>query len=113
MAAREIRDRRRVLRYRNLLVRETVRMKNKVSGLLMKAGIAYNQGKLHQKRYFGELLKEQQAEMPESLPELLRLSRSNIETLTRMDRQLLRGLEKDRLLRERVERLATIPGVVR
>ncbi len=111
MAAREIRDRRRVLRYRNLLVRETVRMKNKVSGLLMETGIPYNQSKLHQKRYFGDLLKEQQAEMPESLPELLRLSRSTIETLMGMDRQLMRVLEKDRLLRDRVTRLATIPGV--
>jgi hypothetical protein len=33
MAPREIRDRRRVLRYRNLLVRQAVQMKNKVSGL--------------------------------------------------------------------------------
>lgn len=111
MAAREIRDRRRVLRYRNLLVRETVRMKNKVSGLLMETGIPYNQGKLHRKGYFADLLKEQKAEMPESLPELLRLSRSTIETLTGMDRQLMRVLEKDRLLRDRVTRLATIPGV--
>src|ERR1700674_3660155 len=39
MAARETRDRRRVLRYRNLLVSQTVRMKNKVSGLLMETGI--------------------------------------------------------------------------
>ena len=33
MASREIRDRRRVLRYRNLLVRQAAQMKNKVSGL--------------------------------------------------------------------------------
>jgi transposase len=39
MAPREIRDRRRVLRYRNLLVRQAVQMKNKVSGLLMEAGV--------------------------------------------------------------------------
>jgi transposase len=43
MASREIRDRRRVLRYRNLLVRQAVQMKNKVSGLLMEAGVPYNQ----------------------------------------------------------------------
>jgi transposase len=35
MASREIRDRRRALRYRNLLLRQAVQMKNKVSGLLM------------------------------------------------------------------------------
>lgn len=111
MAAREIRDRRRVLRYRNLLVRETVKMKNKVSGLLMETGIPYNSSKLHQKHYFRELLKEQACRMPESLPQLLQLSRSSIEILTRMDQPLMRALREDTLLRERVERLATIPGV--
>src|SRR5579862_2681123 len=39
MASREIRDRRRVLRYRNLLVRQTTQIKNRISGLLMEAGI--------------------------------------------------------------------------
>src|SRR4026209_2215779 len=76
MAPREIRDRRRVLRYRNLLVRQGGQMKNKVSGMLMEAGVPYNQQKVHQKKYFAELLKEQKREMPPSMPELLRLSRS-------------------------------------
>ena len=58
MASREIRDRRRVLRYRNLLVRQAVQMKNKVSGLLMEAGVPYNQQKVHQKQYFAELLQK-------------------------------------------------------
>src|ERR1700674_179610 len=76
MAPREIRDRRRVLRYRNFLVRQTVHMKNKVSGLLMETGIPYNQQKVHLKKYFGELLKQRREEMPQSLPQLLQLSRS-------------------------------------
>jgi transposase len=38
MASTEIRDRRRTLRYRQLLVRQMVQMKNRVSGLLMKPG---------------------------------------------------------------------------
>lgn len=111
MATPEIRDRRRVLRFRNLLVHQAVRMKNKVSGLLMETGIEYNKGKLHQKKYFSQLLEEQKTHMPESLPELLQLSRTTIETLTQMDRQLLRALEHDRLLAARVERLMTIPAV--
>jgi transposase len=111
MATPEIRDRRRVLRFRNLLVRQAVRMKNKVSGLLMETGIEYNKGKLHTKKYFFQLLEEQRSQMPESLPELLQLSRTTIETLTRMDSQLLRALEHDPLLAARVERLMTIPGV--
>lgn len=113
MAPREIRDRRRVLRYRNLLVRQAVRMKNKVSGLLMEAGVPYNQQKVHGKKYFAELLKEQRKEMPPSLPQLLQLSRSTIETLTGMERQLMTALERDALLASRVERLETIPGVGR
>jgi transposase len=92
MATREIRDRRRVLRYRNLLVRQAVQMENKVSGLLMEAGVPYNQQKVHQKKYFAELLQKQKTEMPPSMPELLRLSRSTVEALTGMERQLLRAL---------------------
>jgi transposase len=111
MAARETRDRRRVLRYRHLLVSQTVRMKNKVSALLMETGIPYNKQKLHQKRYFQNLLEEQKELMPQSLPELLRLSRSTIETLTRMDRQLIQALRADAVLTERVRRLMTVPGV--
>src|SRR5947209_17941285 len=55
---------------RNLLVRQAVQMKNKVSGLLMEAGIPYNQQKVHQKKYFAELLQKQQEEMPPSMPAL-------------------------------------------
>jgi transposase len=58
MAAPEIRNRRRVLRCRNLLVRQAVRMKTKVSGLLMETGIPYNKTKLHSKKYFYQLLEE-------------------------------------------------------
>ena len=42
MASTEIRDRRRTLRYRNLLIRQTVQMKNRVSGLLMETGMSYS-----------------------------------------------------------------------
>ena len=40
MAATEIRERRRTLRYRNLLVHQAVQLKNKISGLLMEAGVS-------------------------------------------------------------------------
>ena len=86
-------------------------MKNKVSGLLMETGIVYNKQKLHQKKYFSQLLVEQRPEMPESLPELLQLSRTAMDTLTAMDRQLLKALEQDPVLATRVERLMTIPAV--
>ena len=38
MASTPIRDRRRTLRYRHLLVRQMVQMKNRISGLLMETG---------------------------------------------------------------------------
>jgi hypothetical protein len=57
-------------------------MKNKVSGLLMEAGVPYNQQKVHQKKYFGELLRQQKEVLPQSVVQLLGLSRSTIETLT-------------------------------
>jgi transposase len=105
IAERNIRDRRRVLRYRNLLVHQAVRMKNRVSALLMESGVPYNKNKLHQKKYFHQLLDEQKYVMPGSLPQLLRLSRSTIEYFTGMERQLVKALGNDALLRERVQRL--------
>jgi hypothetical protein len=66
MAPVEIRERRRTLRYRNLLVRQAVQMKNKMAGLLMESGVTYNQEKLHQKKYFSQLVKESE-ELPEAL----------------------------------------------
>jgi hypothetical protein len=51
------------------------------------------------------------ATYPHPGAELLRLSRSTVEALTGMQRQLIRALERDALLAARVERLASIPGV--
>jgi transposase len=42
MAPTAIRDRRRTLRYRHLLVRQMVQMKNRISGLLMETGVTHN-----------------------------------------------------------------------
>jgi transposase len=56
MASTAIRERRRTVRYRNLLVRQMVQMKNKISGLLMGAGVSYNKQRLHKAGYFRELL---------------------------------------------------------
>src|SRR5580704_2354094 len=42
MSPTPLRDRRRVLRYRNLLVRQGVQMKNRMAGLLMETGVSYN-----------------------------------------------------------------------
>ena len=56
MAATEIRERRRTLRYRHLLVRQMVQMKSRVSGLLTETGVSHNKQRLHKVGYFPELL---------------------------------------------------------
>src|SRR5437763_13714795 len=75
MAKTEIRDRRRTLRYRQLLVHQMVQVKNRISGLLMETGVSHNKKRLHKVGYFRELLASNE-EVNESIP-LLRVSRSS------------------------------------
>jgi len=77
MASTEIRDWRRTLRYRHLLVRQMVQMKNRFSGLLMETGVSHNQQRLHKVGYFRELLSSHE-EVRYSIRPLLRLSRETI-----------------------------------
>ena len=65
MASTEIRDRRRMLRYRNLVVKQMVQMKNRVSGLLMETGVSYNKQRLHKVGYFSELTVNQRRDQRE------------------------------------------------
>src|SRR5713226_5801846 len=110
MASTEIRERRRTLRYRNLLVRQAVQMKNKIAVLLMEAGVSYNKQKLHKVGYFRELLATNQ-DIDEGLKPLLRLCRETVVRLGKTESALVRSLQRDSLLMERVERLMTIPAV--
>jgi len=110
MAPKEIRDLRRVLRYRGLLVREAVRMKNKTSGLLMEVGAEYDKKKLRGRRYFDELLDELDY-IPDSVIELLSLTRSNMEIFDANQKRLVDELRNNIVLKDRVERLMSIPGV--
>lgn len=110
MAPPEIRELRRILRYRNLLVGQAVRMKNRISGLLMETGTEHEKTKLHRQKYFAELLGSLQ-NVPDSVVGLLRLSRSTWETFHRMEKQLIAGLRTHPRLQARVQRLMTIRGV--
>lgn len=110
MAPQELREKRRTLRYRNLLVRQSTQTKNRTAGLLMETGVTYNKARLHQKKYFQELL-QSNPEIAPALKPLLLIGRSTIDQLTQTERALLRSLEKDPLLRKRIERLTSIPGV--
>ena len=110
MVSSEIRDRRRTLRYRHLLVRQRVQMKNRVSGLLMETGVSYNKQRLHKVGYFRELLASNE-EIHPSIRPLLKLSRETIVRLQKMDYALVSSLQRDPLLADRIQRLRTVPGV--
>ena len=110
MAPTEIRDRRRTLRYRNLLVRQMVQMKNRVYGLLLETGVSYNKRRLHKVGYFADLMSANE-EVNQSIRPLLKLSREHIVRAQKLDYALVSSLERDPLLAERLKRLRTVPGV--
>lgn len=110
MASTRVRELRRVLRYRNFLVRQAVRMKNKTSGILMETGVEYNSRRVHGKKYFNELL-DNLEDVPNSVFELLRTSRAGMEMFEAAQKKLTSALAKLPELRERVERLMSVDGV--
>jgi len=111
MATPEIRELRRVLRYRRLAVEQMVKMKNKTSGLLMEIGAEYNKQRLDGKKYFAALLERLEPDTPASVMELLKLSREAMEMHRQTSRRLTDGLREHPALARRVEMLMTIPAV--
>ena len=101
MMPQEIRDRRRTLRYRHLLVRQMVQMKNRVSGLLMETGVEYNKQRLHKVSYFRELLSTN-TEVHPSIRPLLKLSRETIERCQKTEYALVSSLQRDPVLADRI-----------
>jgi len=99
----ELRELRRILRYRNPVVRSATKMKNKISGLLMEVGAQYDKRRLHGRRYFNELL-ERVEDVPDSVKELLSLSRGSLELFNAAQKKLIRCLREQPLIGERVHR---------
>jgi transposase len=93
-----------------VLVRQMVQMKIKISALLMEAGVSYNKQRLHKAGYSRELLATK-PDIDEGLRALLRLCRETVVRLQKTESALVRSLENDALLMDRVERLMTIPAV--
>jgi transposase len=110
MLSEEMRELRRILRYRNMMVRIAVKMKNKTSGLLMEVGATYDKKKLHQKKYFSDML-DRVEDVPESVKEMLKLNRSGLEMFQSVQKRLIKTLREDKRIRERVGRLMSIGGV--
>lgn len=110
VATPEIRELRRLLRYRNLVVQQSVRMQNKIAGLLMESGAPFNKEKLHGRKYFARLL-ESLEEVPDSVKDLLQLSRGALEMFQATQKRLIERLLAHPELGQRVERLASIRGI--
>jgi transposase len=110
MMSEELRELRRILRYRNMIVRTAVKMKNKMSGLLMEVGAQYSKKRLYGKKYFNTLL-ERVEDVPDSVKELLKLSRSGFELFDGIQKKLVNALLKNKQIHDRVQRLMSIPGV--
>lgn len=112
MAPPRVRELRRILRYRNLLVGQAVQLKCRIASLLMETGTEYDAGRLHGRSCFAELTAGLQ-DVPDSVTKLLRMGRMGLETVTWMERSLLRGLERMPELRQRTLPLRTVPAVGR
>jgi transposase len=98
------------MRFRRLIVEETVMFKNKTAGLLMSAGVEYERRRLHGKRYFESLLKDNEW-ISQQLRPMLEFNRAQIITLQAMDRRLKDMLARHPALESRVKALCQIDGV--
>jgi hypothetical protein len=92
MASTTIRERRRTLRCRNLLVRRMVHMKNKIGMLVMETGASYNKHELHKAAYFRE-------------PCWRRTPIDGGALAENRESALMRSVERDSLQADRAERL--------
>ena len=110
MAPEEHRNLRRILRYRNLLVREASKMKTKTATLLMEVGAEYNKRRLHGRKYFQELL-DNLDYVPESVLNLLQMSHDSVSFFDTLQKTLVRALRNDPQIRKRVELLMSIRGI--
>ncbi|HUT25901.1 MAG TPA: IS110 family transposase [Sumerlaeia bacterium] len=110
MMPADMRDLRRVLRYRNLLVREATRMKNKTSGLFMEVGAEFEKKKIHGKRYFREFVANL-ADTPPSVIDMARHCHSFLALFTDLQKRLIAGLRRAPLIAERVALLMTIDAI--
>jgi transposase len=76
----------------------------------METGVSYNKRRLHKVGYFADLMATNN-EISACIRPLLRLSREHIERSQKLDYVLVSSLERDPLLKERLRRLRTVPGV--
>jgi transposase len=110
MASPVVRELKRILRYRNFVVRQAVALKNKTTGLLMEVGAPYDSRRIHGEKYFEEFLGTL-TDVPESVVEMLRTTRGGLQMFQSIQQRLVRSLLQHDLLQERTRRLMSIKGV--
>lgn len=110
MLPSHLRHLRTVLRYRNLIVGEAVRLKNRSASLLMEVGAAYSKRRLHGRAYFNSLMGELDW-IPPEVRMLLELTHRQVIDFQRLQQQLINALKREPELVERVELLCSIDGV--
>jgi hypothetical protein len=76
----------------------------------MGSGVSDNKRRLHRVGYFGELMSTN-AGISDAVRPPLNLSRGMIRRWGKLEYDLVSSLERDPLLRERLRRLRTVPGV--
>lgn len=113
VAPPRIRELRRALRFRNLMVRQAVKMQNKMNGLLMEVGVEYETKKLSGKKYFRQLSESLQSldYVSDNVIEMLGYSRSAMDMFNATQKTIKRALVKNPLIGKRVARLMTVPGI--
>lgn len=109
MVSRQTFDLRMIARGRSFLVRESVRVHNKMAGLLMEWGVEFDSRRLKGKKYFGQLL--ERIDVGPDAMDLLRSLRAQWESLRAEQKSLVAKLVEHEQLHDRVERLRTVPGV--
>jgi len=109
MPPRELRELRRLLRFRGRLVEQATWNKNRIATALMELGEPYLKTKIHTKKYFYPFLDELNAAETDEL--LLTACRDRLEKTTQLVRRIEKHLLDHKRLSERVARLRTIPGV--
>lgn len=109
MVSRQTFDLRQVLRLRSFMVREGVRMRNKLSGLLMEWGVEYDRRRLKGKKYFAQL--SAGLDISEEARELIKSCREQYEGLNALQKLLVAKLHEHQALEARVQLLMSVPGV--
>lgn len=113
VAPPEIRELRKALRFRNMMVRQSTRMLNKMNGLMMECGVTYETNKLYGKNYFSDLTKQLQQlkYVPETVIEMMKFSRAAYDLFQQTQNKIQSALIKHPQIKQRIERLMQVPGI--